>query len=108
MHGRSASQRPGGGTDFPRSAVEFAEFFPDEAACHRLLERLRWPNGFVCPACGQAAPAWRDENTFRFNRRTSRSRGKLFYRLLQQAVQVEPVPYRSILADASRASEHSI
>ena len=26
-----------------------------------------------------------DEFTFRFNRRTSRSRGKLFYRLLQQA-----------------------
>lgn len=32
-----------------------------------------------------------DEYTFRFNRRTSRSRGKLFYRLLQQAVQVDPV-----------------
>ena len=32
-----------------------------------------------------------DEFTFRFNRRTSRSRGKLFYRLLQQAVAVEPV-----------------
>jgi len=35
-----------------------------------------------------------DEFTFRFNRRTSRSRGKLFYRLLQQAVQIPPVPYR--------------
>ncbi len=32
-----------------------------------------------------------DEYTFRFNRRTSRSRGKLFYRLVQQAVQVAPV-----------------
>lgn len=32
-----------------------------------------------------------DEFTFRFNRRTSRSRGKLFYRLIQQAVAVEPV-----------------
>jgi transposase-like protein len=37
-----------------------------------------------------------DEFTFRFNRRTSASRGKLFYRLLQQAMQVNPVPYRSI------------
>ena len=35
-----------------------------------------------------------DEFTFRFNRRTSRSRGKLFERLLEQAVAVEPVPYR--------------
>jgi len=38
-----------------------------------------------------------DEFTFRFNRRTSRSRGKLFYRLLQQAVQVDPVPYSQII-----------
>jgi len=31
-----------------------------------------------------------DEYTFRFNRRTSASRGKLFYRLLEQAVVIEP------------------
>jgi len=37
-----------------------------------------------------------DEFTFRFNRRTSRSRGKLFERLLEQAVAVEPVPYRTL------------
>jgi hypothetical protein len=35
---------------------------------------------------------YRDEFRFRFNRRKSRSRGKLFYRLLQQAVAVEPSP----------------
>ncbi|MDH4085211.1 MAG: IS1595 family transposase, partial [Nitrospira sp.] len=29
--------------------------------------------------------------TFRFNRRTSRSRGLLFYRLMEQAVALEPV-----------------
>ena len=33
------------------------------------------------------------EFTFRFNRRLSTSRGKLFYRLVQQAVQVSPQPY---------------
>lgn len=38
-----------------------------------------------------------DEFTFRFNRRTSRSRGKLFYRLLQQAVAVDPAPYKSLV-----------
>jgi len=38
-----------------------------------------------------------DEFTFRFNRRTSASRGKLFYRLLQQAVQVDPAPYKCIV-----------
>jgi len=38
-----------------------------------------------------------DEYTFRFNRRTSRSRGKLFYRLVQQAIAVDPVPAKNTL-----------
>ena len=41
-----------------------------------------------------------DEFTFRFNRRRSRSRGKLFFRLLQQAVAVEPATYASIIRTA--------
>ena len=41
-----------------------------------------------------------DEFTFRFNRRKSRSRGKLFFRLVQQAVAVEPTTYRSIVKSA--------
>jgi transposase-like protein len=38
-----------------------------------------------------------DEFVFRFNRRTSRHRGKLFYRLLQNAVRAEPAPYSSLV-----------
>src|SRR2546428_6140137 len=38
-----------------------------------------------------------DEFTFRFNRRRSKSRGKLFFRLVQQAVNIEPVPYAKII-----------
>jgi transposase-like protein len=38
-----------------------------------------------------------DEFTFRFNRRTSRSRGKLFYRLVQQSLAIEPVPASKIM-----------
>lgn len=38
-----------------------------------------------------------DEFTFRFNRRTSRSRGKLFYRLVQQAAAFEPISGSEIL-----------
>lgn len=38
-----------------------------------------------------------DEFTFRFNRRKSASRGKLFYRLLQQAVEIDPVTYDEIV-----------
>ena len=39
-----------------------------------------------------------DEFTFRFNRRKSASRGQLFYRLVEQAVQVEPHPYHTLIA----------
>ena len=38
-----------------------------------------------------------DEFTFRFNRRTSRSRGLLFYRLLEQALATQPVTYQRII-----------
>lgn len=41
-----------------------------------------------------------DEFVFRFNRRTSRSRGLLFYRLLQQAVVTSPVTYDKIIDKA--------
>jgi transposase-like protein len=38
-----------------------------------------------------------DEFTFRFNRRRSKSRGKLFFRLAQQAMVADPVPYDRIV-----------
>ena len=37
-----------------------------------------------------------DEFTFRFNRRTSRSRGLLFYRLMQQAMATKPLKGRDL------------
>lgn len=51
-----------------------------------------------------------DEFTFRFNRRTSRSRGKLFYRLVQQATQIEPVAYKDLVKQARgrKKSHHKI
>ena len=41
--------------------------------------------------------AYLDEFVFRFNRRTSTSRGMLFYRLLQQAVVTAPVTYQNVV-----------
>lgn len=38
-----------------------------------------------------------DEFTFRFNRRTSSHRGKLFYRLAQLTVNVDPAPYKTLI-----------
>ena len=42
--------------------------------------------------------AYLDEFTFRFNRRRSRARGMLFYRLLEGAVGASPRTYRSLVA----------
>jgi transposase-like protein len=42
-------------------------------------------------------PYYLDEFTFRFNRRTSRKRGLLFYRLLEQAVATDPHPLSMLL-----------
>lgn len=67
-------------------------------AVHRVASLLkRWllgtHQGAVSP---EHLDYYLDEFTFRFNRRTSASRGKLFYRLVEQAVQVEPHPYRAL------------
>ena len=47
------------GIDYPSDLSDFDRFFPDEAACERFLERLRWPEGFVCPGCSTAGAPWR-------------------------------------------------
>lgn len=51
--------QPRAGIDYPRTLIEFGEFFPDELACVAYLERLRWAEGFVCPKGHVAAAAWR-------------------------------------------------
>jgi hypothetical protein len=45
----------------------------------------------------QHLPYYLDEFTFRFNRRTSRARGLLFYRLLQQAGGTDPHPLSELI-----------
>jgi transposase-like protein len=44
--------------DYPRTVMELERRFADEAACREYLSALRWPEGFVCPACGNRK-AWR-------------------------------------------------
>jgi hypothetical protein len=46
-------------TDYPRTLLEFQKLFPDEAACTIHLERIRWPEGFKCPYCGQVGDPYR-------------------------------------------------
>jgi transposase-like protein len=69
------------------------------AGVHRVAALLkRWilgtHHGSIQP---EHLDAYLDECVFRFNRRTSGSRGMLFYRLLQQAVVTDPVTYQDIV-----------
>ena len=66
---------------------------------HRVVRLLkRWLTGTYQGAVGpDHLDYYLDEFTFRFNRRKSSSRGKLFYRLIQQAVQVAPHPYHRLI-----------
>jgi len=73
---------------------------------HRVISLLkRWLLGTHQGAVSfEPLDYYLDEFTFRFNRRRSRSRGKLFFRLAQQAVAVKPVIYRSLVQSASDGS----
>ncbi|NCO52323.1 MAG: hypothetical protein COZ70_09930 [Deltaproteobacteria bacterium CG_4_8_14_3_um_filter_51_11] len=72
---------------------------------HRIAALLkRWLLGTHQGAfSGKHLDYYLDEYTFRFNRRTSRSRGLLFYRLIQQAVMARPV---ALQADRPRKPQH--
>lgn len=65
---------------------------------HRVVSLLkRWILGTHQGAIShEHLDYYLDEFTFRFNRRTSRYRGKLFFRLLQNAVMTEPAPYAQL------------
>ena len=80
--------------------------------CHRVASLLkRWILGTYQGAVSHDhLDYYLDEYTFRFNRRTSRSRGKLFYRLVQQAVAIEPTPYKTMVKRVKKNSspEHKI
>ncbi|MBV8522251.1 MAG: IS1595 family transposase [Acetobacteraceae bacterium] len=41
-------------SEYPRTVLEFRDWFADEAACVAYVARLRWPEGFHCPICGMA------------------------------------------------------
>ena len=66
---------------------------------HRVVSLLkRWLMGTHQGSVGpDHLDCYLDEFTFRFNRRKSASRGKLFYRLIQHAMQVEPAPFQTLI-----------
>ena len=82
---------------------------------HRVASLLkRWLMGTHQGAVTQEhLDYYLDEFTFRFNRRRSANRGKLFYRLAQQAVAIDPVPYKSMVkcyatSMAAEGADHNL
>jgi transposase-like protein/ribosomal protein L37AE/L43A len=79
---------------------------------HRVVSLLkRWLMGTHQGAVShEHLDYYLDEFTFRFNRRTSRHRGKLFYRLMQNAVAIDPVPYKALVTHARgrKPGEHKM
>jgi hypothetical protein len=79
------------------------------AGVHRVAALVqRWilgtHHGSVQP---EHLDAYLDEFVFRFNRRSSGSRGMLFYRLLQQAVVTAPVTYAQVASNTKRRKPKS-
>lgn len=74
---------------------------------HQVVSLLkRWLMGTLQGAVSHKyLDYYLDEFTFRFNRRRSKSRGKLFFRLAQQAVAVDPVTYYGIVHPRSGKSK---
>lgn len=72
-------------------AAESGDATPMAHLVASLLKRwwLGTHQGAISP---EHLPYYLDEFTFRFNRRNSRSRGKLFYRLIEQALHLNPLP----------------
>ena len=88
------------------SDLQAHELLPGVHRVASLAKRwlLGTHQGGVKPAHLQA---YLDEFTFRFNRRRSRSRGMLFYRLLEQSVHASPRTYRSLVAERGVARRKS-
>lgn len=74
---------PVGGVDYPRTYQELLEWFPHDAACLEYLAAVRWPDGFVCPACG-GRDAWRSGGGLWMcrdcGRKSSLTAGTIFHR----------------------------
>ena len=83
-------------TIIKRSKATASELLP---RVHRVFSLLkRWLMGTHQGAVSHKhLDYYLEEFAFRFNRRRSKSRGKLFFRLAQQAVTVDPVPYDRIV-----------
>ena len=53
-----ATEHPQAGVNYPGNWHELLDWFPDDGACLRYLERVRWGDGFACRFCGSVGGGW--------------------------------------------------
>jgi transposase-like protein len=46
--------------EYPDTIREFFHMFPDEKSCLNYLIKLRWPTGYICPACNHTTTPWQE------------------------------------------------
>jgi hypothetical protein len=77
-------RHPISGIDYPGTFQEFDKWFSNESACLEYIAKLRWPKGFICPACGEktSKPSLMRRGLFlcrKCKRQTSITSGTLFH-----------------------------
>ena len=74
---------PQAGVDYPATYQELLSWFPDDASCLGYMASVRWPDGFVCPACTERE-FWRTGKALWMcrgcGRKTSVTAGTIFHR----------------------------
>ena len=76
---------PVAGIDYPGTFQEFDEWFNSDDACLDYIAKLRWPEGFCCPNCGDITdkPSLMAQGLFlcrKCKRQTSVTAGTLFHK----------------------------
>jgi hypothetical protein len=77
-------RHPISGIDYPGTFQDFDKWFSSETACLEYIGKLRWPNGFICPGCGEKPdkPSLMGRGLFlcrKCKRQTSITAGTLFH-----------------------------
>lgn len=69
-------------SEFPRNLMEFLDRFDTDEACLDYLKAVRWPDGFVCPAC-RSSDRWSTARGTMYcrqcNRQTSITAGTILH-----------------------------